>query len=726
MSNLTSLTSLALKDCELNGLFPKNIFLLPNLQFLDVGNNQDLVGSLPEFLNSSKLEALELMNTRFSGEIPNAISNLGSLRAFSISNARFQGLIPHTLGELNQLKYLDLSYNYFKGLIPDSLGNLSQLISLSLHTNQLTGQIPPSLANLTQLTLLELASNNFRAAIPAWISTLGNLTKLNLQTNSFIGAVEFSMFLELKQLVSLGISGVDLIMPYETHDDDTYPQFQNLELSACNLNHFPDFLRTQKNLQILYLEENDIQGPIPQWVWNMSRETLLHIDLANNALTSFGKHPNVLPWVNLQFFGLNGNKLQGSFPLPSPFLFVYKVDDNELSGQIPPLICNATSLFWPDLSYNNLRGVIPPCLSNLSSSLTFLSLQQNNLEGPIPARFTASCNLKMIDLSSNRLKGGIPRSLENCSSIWSLDLSHNLIEDVFPTWLGALPKLRVLLLGSNRLHGVIPVNDGFGFPKLRIIDLSNNGFVGELPNQVFLDWHAMEAKHQGNASYVEDIIIKTSSGIHWTVPLQYSILLTIKGRETKYDRLLNIFLFVDLSNNRFKGQIPESIGSLTGLQALNLSNNNLIGPISPSFANLLNHECLDLSRNMLAGEIPLQLTKLTFLEIFNVSYNHLVGTIPQANQFGTFPNDSFQGNTGLCGSPLSKQCKNSTEWIPSQAQASEEDEDSSSLVEWIIISMGYVAGLVTGVILGHIITTEKHEWFVKTFGKKQHNTARKR
>ncbi|MBA0852619.1 hypothetical protein Goshw_007696 [Gossypium schwendimanii] len=52
------------------------------------------------------------------------------------------------------------------------------------------------------------------------------------------------------------------------------------------------------------------------------------------------------------------------------------------------------------------------------------------------------------------------------------------------------------------------------------------------------------------------------------------------------------------------------------------------------------------------------MTKQTFLEVLNLSNNNLVGPIPHGNQFDTFDNDSYNGNLGLCGLPLSKQCVN--------------------------------------------------------------------
>ena len=76
MANLTSVTSLALRECGLHGEFPAGIFQLPNLEVLSVRFNADLTGYVPEFNRSSPLKLLKLAGTSFYGELPDSIGNL--------------------------------------------------------------------------------------------------------------------------------------------------------------------------------------------------------------------------------------------------------------------------------------------------------------------------------------------------------------------------------------------------------------------------------------------------------------------------------------------------------------------------------------------------------------------------------------------------------------------------------------------------------------------------
>ncbi|KAM2587871.1 hypothetical protein EV1_045380 [Malus domestica] len=118
--------------------------------------------------------------------------------------------------------------------------------------------------------------------------------------------------------------------------------------------------------------------------------------------------------------------------------------------------------------------------------------------------------------------------------------------------------------------------------------------------------------------------------------------------------------------------------------------------------------------------IPGSLTQLTFLGYFNVSYNHLWGPIPLGQQFGTFLEDSYQGNSGLCGELLSKKCEGSESLRLPPPSSFEEDEEARFPFEfdWYVVLPGVVSGLIVGVVARKTLADKKHEWFVETFSRR--------
>ncbi|WMV07098.1 hypothetical protein MTR67_000483 [Solanum verrucosum] len=127
-------------------------------------------------------------------------------------------------------------------------------------------------------------------------------------------------------------------------------------------------------------------------------------------------------------------------------------------------------------------------------------------------------------------------------------------------------------------------------------------------------------------------------------------------------------------------------------------------------------ESLDLSSNKIGGEIPQQLASLTSLEVLNLSHNHLIGCIPKGKQFDTFENSSYQGNDGLRGLPLSKDC-GSDEGVPQATtpfglDQEEEEDGDSSMISWQAVLMGYGCGLVIGLSVIYIMLSIRYPvWF---------------
>ncbi|KAL4633498.1 hypothetical protein ACB092_04G126800 [Castanea dentata] len=748
---LSNLTYLDLYASGFAGQIPAEIFQLTGLIYLSLSHN-NFTGPVPSsFGNLTELIHLDLSMNNFPGPVPSSFGNLTELIYLDLSYNNFAGPVPSSFGNLTKLINLDLSYNNFNrgaldwigkqtnfiqlglanlnlnGSIPFFIQNLTQLTYLNLDSCNLTGHIPSRLANLTQLDDLRLGKNGLHGSIPSWISRLMNLEMLFLDYKHFGGIVEFDIFLKLPKLSYLRLSFNQISLLTKPSNNITFPKFRLLGLGSCDLDEFPDFLKSQDELEVLTLSNNKISGLIPNWMWNSSKKTLWNLDLSNNFLVGFHQLPVILPWTNLKNLDLSNNKLQGSLPIPPPSILSYKFSNNTLTGEIPQMICNLSSLDTLDLSYNNLSGMLPDCLGNLSFSLSILNLRRNNFHGNIPQICKKGSKLKMIDFSENQLQGWIPRSLVNCTMLETLVLGNNQINDSFPSWLGVLPELGVLILRHNQLQGVIGKPEGnFVFPNLHIVDFSYNNFTGKLPFEYFQLWKAMQIIDKHGQLYMQETMGFNVPGYTMKSLYTYSMTFTNKGRELAYERIPYIFIAMDLSSNKFEGEIPELMGNLQAIQLLNFSNNLLTGSIPSSLEKLTALEALDLSQNKLSGEIPPQLTQLTFLAFFNVSNNHLVGPIPHGNQFDTFQDKSFGGNPGLCGNPLPKKCGNSKGSLLPPFTFEEINQDSKLLFEfgWKVVVIGYGCGFIIGVIIGQIVIARKYKWFIYLHFAFQHQIRR--
>ncbi|XP_037494663.1 receptor-like protein 7 [Jatropha curcas] len=414
-------------------------------------------------------------------------------------------------------------------------------------------------------------------------------------------------------------------------------------------------------------------------------------------------------------------------------LIVLELGDNNFTGQIPSSIGKLDKLYELDLSYNNFSGPIPPDICRLSSlvylmlsnnlltgqvDLTGLILSSNEkLTGEIPFAFCELKSLQILDLSSNNFSGPIPQCLGNFSNSLSvLHLGMNNFNGVlpqrdntFPSFLQTLQKLQILQLRSNRLHGLVKRHSiaNYLFPKLRILDLSNNNFSGPLPSYYFNNFDAMINVDQ-HMTYMR----APNDAYDYSVRLTWR--LTWKGLEIELVKIQTLLTTINLSGNNFTGKIPKSVGKLKGLKQLNMSHNHLTGNIEPSIGNLTNLESLDLSSNNLTGRIPIQLATLTSLAVFSISHNQLEGPIPTGPQFNTFDNSSYEGNTRLCGFPLQKACNSGERqqvMTPSGQEDSNSDENGFG---WKSVFTGYAFGAVFGLAMGYLVfRTRKPTWLVK-------------
>ncbi|KAL3714602.1 hypothetical protein ACJRO7_006504 [Eucalyptus globulus] len=753
LANLSSLRVLQMDVCDLHGVFPSAIFNLPKLIYLGVADNKALIGQLPYFNSSSPLKQLRVPGTSFSGKLPASIGNLrslefldlnsetcnltGSLPAsigklpslsyLDISGCQFSGSLPSSIGHLpslshliiigcnfsgsipasfanlSNLEYLSVSMSPFTaqtisylswiwkikklaslylqkinlyGEIPPSIGNLSQLVELSFLGNQLSGTIPSQLRNLTRLTtlylrsnqlsgyipswlmsmtrlvILDLAINNFHGEIPSSISQLQNLQVLFLVKNKFSGTVELDNFLKLKQLMVLQLS-FNKLSCHTSSTNVNLPQLRVLGLASCNLSEFPAFLQNQESMHWLDLSNNNIRGEMPFWVLNGSSNSMEYLNLSHNFLTGLDRYYSINP-LHMYTIDLSHNMLQGPRPEASSPIMFYIVSNNRLTGALPPWICNLRLVITLDLSSNDLIGVLPVCLGNISESLMILNLKGNNFCGNIPELLVRGTRLMMLDLSDNQLQGNLPRSLANCKMLEFINFANNLIVDSFPSWLGSLPELRVLILRSNKFH--------------------------HLPVEFFHSLNGMKSE-TGNFTYMhKNLLPRWYFSFTYYGNYNFSMTMIYKGLVLYYPKISKALTVIDLSSNLFEGEILGAIGDLKGLQGL-------------------------------TSRIPQKLTELGFLSVLNMSYNNLTGSVPRGKQFDTFSNDSFKGNSGLCGEFISTKCQDSEDKSGQPSTHQEEGLGSPIELDWKIVLLGYGSGLVIGVVIGNAFISWKHDWF---------------
>ncbi|KAK2632099.1 hypothetical protein EUGRSUZ_L01995, partial [Eucalyptus grandis] len=675
LSAFTTLTHLNLSGSSFSGSIPSEISRLSKLVSLDLSYNYFfnlLENSIFTMLvqNLTTLRKLALDEVDMSMVSPKSFANLSSsLTYLSVGHCSLGGIFPDAIFRLPSLTTLYLFVNHnLSGILPKSNWT-SPLESLSLWSTSFSGEIPDSIGNMKNLTILDLENCKFMDTFPrqCGISTnskfcnITNLMLMNLSNNRLQGPLPCSL-----------VKCVNLSTLVLSHNE-----FSDI---------FPHWLKASK-LYILNLQSNKFHGRINLTAFGLSFPALENLFISNNNF--IGQWPTeFFSNTSLSIIDLSNNKFGGPIPLPSPFTYYYSIASNNITGKIPSLICNATFLGIIDLSNNNLTGSLPWCLTNFSTNLLVLNLRMNQLEGTIPQYFSSRSGLMTLDLSQNRFEGTLPQLLVKCRYLEVLDLSHNQIEDTFPRWLGKLPELKVLVLRSNNLKDLLDIPRGAHlFPKLHILDLSNNSFSGSLPANLIMNLKGMmnDENMQDTSLYMTRSF---GSGTY-----ENSVAVMMKGLEYELVRILTFLTIIDLSCNSFQGNIPKVIEHLHFLVGLNLSHNHLTGSIPSTLGNLTNLEWLDLSSNKFSGLIPRKLGDLASLGYLNLSKNQLTGRIPQDKQLSTFSSDSFSGNPSLCGTPLPKVCLGDAQPPPPSSLLTFNRKRHERWLKQKIVWIGYALGI---------------------------------
>nr|GEY70117.1 systemin receptor SR160 [Tanacetum cinerariifolium] len=514
------------------------------------------------------------------------------------------------------------------------------------------------------------------AGISAFSSCSG-LKNVNLSRNLF----EFNAGLNSNNIGGVGMLKVVDLSNNRLSGSDFVPwilsngcgELVELYLSGNNISGtVPEMLKSCSKLELFDISRNNVSGELPMEVFsNLTNLKGLLLGFNNFAgslpqsLAGFGK---------LERFDVSSNQLIGEIPagicegtssVPSSLKLLY-LQNNRLTGSIPPQIGNCSQLVSLDLSFNSLTGIIPSSFRYLSK-LQDLIIWMNLLSGEIPEEIRYIEALENLILDFNYLTGSIPSSLSNCTKLNWISLANNKLGGEIPADLGRLANLAILKLGNNSFSGRIPAELG-DCKSLVWLDLNTNELSGTIPPDLFKQSGFIAAAYLTGKPY---LYIKNdgSKQCHGA-----GNLLEFGGiRQVDLDRIASrhpcnftrvylgvtqpnfnhngSMIFLDLSYNRLEGGIPKELGSMYYLYILNLGHNGLTGPIPDQLSGLKSVAILDLSHNRLNGSIPNSLTSLGLGDA-DLSYNNLSGTIPVSAPFDTFPPDRFSNNSGLCGYPL--------------------------------------------------------------------------
>ncbi|GAB5518037.1 MAG: hypothetical protein RhofKO_02880 [Rhodothermales bacterium] len=324
------------------------------------------------------------------------------------------------------------------------------------------------------------------------------------------------------------------------------------------------------------LPNNDLTGNLPGELINLKNLRELVLDNRTNSGTEFRRMTGSIPDVFGDFESLE----------------VLDLGHNAIPADIPGELGNIETLRELRLDGNNLSGNIPATLGE-AKALEVIDFSDNDLSGLIPVQFGDLLDLQILRLNNNRLLGPIPSTFGNLRRLQILDLGHNILYDPIPaTALAGLDSLFRLDISHNQLDGTF----GLGLAELgqslsfcqaeqnRSVCLPDRPAFRTLTNEATLCGLTFDAACQVCDGRVTDTgacealgsLFEQTEGATWQ---QRNGWLTDPDPCQWYGVGCEgaTVTSLTLPQNDLSGLLPDALGNLNNLKALDLSGNDLKG-----------------------------------------------------------------------------------------------------------------------------------------------------
>ncbi|XP_042979868.1 receptor-like protein 45 [Carya illinoinensis] len=212
-----------------------------------------------------------------------------------------------------------------------------------------------------------------------------------------------------------------------------------LRILYLSSNHFkgvisPTILNSP-NLLILDVQDNDLSGDIPEWLYDHPCLEVFH-----SSLITLLSGTRVLQAL---LTGMTVKKLV--------LQYTYLFQDDYIRSFIPSE--TQMSLLIKNRLYT-FKG-------NPLLMMTEIDLSSNQLIGSVPSEMGELSQLRFLNFSINSLTGFIPISFQNLRSMESLDFSHNKLRGRIPSELVGLTSLSVFSVAYNNISGRYPFEHQF-------------------------------------------------------------------------------------------------------------------------------------------------------------------------------------------------------------------------------------------------------------------------